>query len=432
MKIIKKRNLLFILLASSLSLVAQEKLQFSREQCEVIFLKENLQLIAEKLEISQAEAAVLQAKLWPNPTFTMDQVNLWATQSQTNGEVVSPPISGNFGKNLQFSFELEQLIQTAGKRKKLVELEKVSVEKSKHYFEDLLRNLKIEFRNQLTNLQHLQLSKKIYENQKNSIQKLTLAYQKQVEQGNTPKGEYVRLKALELEISKNMNNVDKEINEAQKELKSLMRLPSVNLLEITPEGYLKNTDVVEFITLNELINQGKELRPDYKLAELEQNYFDKLYRYERAQKTPDLTFKALYDRNGSTMLNFVGFGIAMDLPVFNRNQGNIKSAKIGIEQADIVKQQKDVSVENEIVSSYQNLLNAIQFYNQIEVDYENTLDELLTSYTKNFTNRNISLLEYLDFMNAYLENKKIILEAGKEVNERAEELNFSVGKDIIK
>ncbi len=431
MDIFKSGKLIFILLLISLSTHAQDTLKISREESEAIFLKQNLLLIAEKLNISQSEALVMQAKLWPNPNFTFDQVNFWATDAQTGGEEVIPPLGG-IRPNQQFSFEIEQLIITAGKRKKLVALEQLSVDISSQFFEDLLRNLKIEFRNQLTKLQYLQFSRSIYQNQINSIRQLTQAYQRQVEQGNVPQGEYIRLKALELEILKNINDLNRDVNEAQKELKMLMRLPAATQLEITVDGYLKDTEQFRQLNLNEIIEQAKMHRPDYKIAQLEESYFNKLYTYEKAQRVPDLMLKTAYDRGGNAMLDFVGFGVAIDLPVFNRNQGNIKYAQIGIEQSNILHLQAILSIENEIVLSAQNLSNAIAFLDEIEPDYEATLDRLLTSYTKNFTDRNISLLEYLDFLDAYLENKKIILEAGKDVNEKAEELNYSVGLDLIK
>ncbi|MBW6482978.1 MAG: TolC family protein [Vicingaceae bacterium] len=431
MNIIRSGKLILILLLFSLSTKAQDTLKLSREQAEAVFLKENLLLIAEKLNISQSEAMVMQAKLWPNPSFTFDQVNFWATDAQTGGQEVIPSLGG-IRPNQQFGFGIEQLILTAGKRKKLVALEQVSVEKSNQYFEDLLRNLKIEFRNQLTKLQYLQFSKSIYQNQLNSIKQLTQAYKKQVEQGNVPQGEYIRLKALELEIAKNINELNKEVNEAQKELKLLMRLPATSQLEITDEGYLKDTEQFKILALNDIIEQAKTHRPDYKIAQLEETYFNKLYAYEKAQRVPNLTLSSAYDRGGNAMLDFVGFGVAMDLPFFNRNQGNIKYALIGIEQSKILYEQKTLNIENEIVLSYQNLSNALFFLEGIEPDYETTLDSLLTSYTKNFTDRNISMLEYLDFLEAYLENKKIILEAGKDTNEKAEELNYSVGMDLIK
>jgi cobalt-zinc-cadmium efflux system outer membrane protein len=431
MNIIRSGKLILIFFIFSFSAKAQDTLKLNREQAEAVFLKENLLLIAEKLNISQSEAMVMQAKLWPNPSFTFDQVNFWATDAQTGGQEVIPSLGG-IRPNQQFGFGIEQLIQTAGKRKKLVALEQIAVEKSNQYFEDLLRNLKIEFRNQLTKLQYLQFSKNIYQNQLNSIKQLTQAYKKQVEQGNVPQGEYIRLKALELEIAKNINELNKEVNEAQKELKLLMRLPATTQLEITDEGYLKNTEQFRQLALNDIIEQAKTHRPDYKIAQLEEIYFNKLYAYEKAQRVSNLTLSSAYDRGGNAMLDFVGFGVTMDIPFFNRNQGNIKYAQIGIEQSKILYEQKTLSIENEIVFSFQNLSNAITFLEEIELDYETTLDGLLTSYTKNFTDRNISMLEYLDFLEAYLENKKIILEAGKDVNEKAEELNYSVGMDLIK
>jgi cobalt-zinc-cadmium efflux system outer membrane protein len=433
MNFIQWGKLIFFFLIFSISATAQDTLKLSRQQYEAIFLKENLLLIAEQLQISQAEALVLQAKLWPNPTLSIEDVNLWATQRQLNvfGDELQGFNGGSFGKNQQIAFSIEQLILTAGKRKKLIALEQVSVEKSKQYFENLLRNLKIEFRYNLTQLQHLQLSKGIYENQIISIKQLTRAYKNQVELGNTSKGEYIRLKALELEIAKNISGLNTEINEVQKELKMLMRLPYSTQLIINQEDNYNNPSALQQLTIDELINQSKESNPDYKLAQLEQSYFNKLYTYEKAERMPNLTLKGSYDRGGSFMYNFVGFGLSMDIPVFNRNQGNIRMAKIGMEHAKTLSQQMDLSLENEIAVAYQNLTNALEFFNQIGPDYENTLDQLLERYTKNFTNRNISLLEFLDFFEAYLENKNIILEAEKEVNEKAEELNYVVGKDIL-
>ncbi|NRT16842.1 cobalt-zinc-cadmium efflux system outer membrane protein [Flavobacterium sp. 28A] len=432
MTIIKYGSTLLILLLFSQFSSAQELLKISRSDSEALFLQANLSLIAEKLNISQAEAKVMQAKLWPNPNLTIDQVNLWATKAQTGGQEVIPALGKFLGSNQQAGFQIEQLIQTAGKRKKLMALEQVSVDKSKQYFEDLLRNLKVEFRNKLTQLQYLQLSKSIYEKQFGSIQLLAKAYKNQVTLGNYTKGEYIRIKALELEIAQEINALTEDLNDSQKELKLFMRLPVNTSIEITGEGYTKETSQIALLNLNDLIEKAKQNRPDYKLANLEQTYFDKLYRYEKAQRVPDVTFSGAYDRGGSAMLNFFGFGISADLPVFNRNQGNIAYAKIGKEQAKVQFEQMDLTVETEIELAFKNLNNAVAFYKQIEPDYEKTLDDLLDNYLKNFSSRRISLLEYLDFQDAYFENKKIILEAGKAINEKVEELNYKTGLDLIK
>lgn len=415
---INYKTLLFFLLSMPFLTLAQDTLRLSREQAETLFLKENLQLLAERLQISQAEAMVLQAKLWPNPGFSVEEVNLWGNE-------------GDSKNNQQLVASLEQVIQTAGKRKKLMALERVSVEKSKEYFEDLLRSLKLEFRNLLTELQYLQFSSEIYENQIHSVKKLTQSYQRQVEQGHIARGEYIRLKALELEITKDLNEIHKNINKSQKELKLLMRLPAAVQLKLTKEGYLKQVEQIEILSLVQLLEQAKENNPNYKLSALDKTYFDRLYKLEKANRVPDVALQVNYDRAGNFRRDFIGVGLEIELPVFDRNQGNIRSAELGKEKAQLIFQQKELSLENETAFAVQNLNSAIRFFNEIETDYETTLDTLLSSYTKNFTNRNISLLEYLDFLETYLENKKIILEAGKEVNERTEELNFTIGKDVI-
>jgi len=416
------------------SAISQDSLRLSREQAEAIFLKENLLLIAEKLNISQAEAKVMQAKLWPNPTLEIEEVNLWANSKQLNvfGEELQGFSGGEFGKNQQISLSIEQLVITAGKRKKLIALEQVSVDKSEQYFEDLLRNLKIEFRSQLTLLQYHQLRWEIYQNQLKSINQLTEAYKKQLEQGNVSQREYIRLKAVGLEIAQKINELNIEINQAQKELKLLMRIPATSYIEIEKDGYLKDVEQMKQIVLEDVIEQAKANRPDMKIAALEESYFNNLYKYEKAQRTPDLKLKGAYDRGGNFMYNFIGFGLAIDLPVFGRNQGNIKHAQIGIEQSRVLYQQVESNIENEIVLTYRNLINVVDFFERIEPGYEGTLDELLINYTKNFKERNMGMLEYLDFVDAYLENKEIILKAGRDVNESAEEFNYSVGMDLIK
>ncbi len=390
--------------------------------------------MAECLEVPKAEALVAQARLWPNPTLEIEEVNLWATQRQLSvfGEELQGFGGGDFGRNQQFGASIEQLILTAGKRKKLVAVEQVAADQAKEYLEDLLRNLKVEFRNNLTELQFLQFSKVVYEEQLNAIRNLARAFERQVELGNIPKGEYIRLRALELEFFRTINEINKEINAVQMELRLLMRLPAQTRVVLTDEGYQKDLERLRLLSLPALLDTSEVIRPDLKIARLDQKYFSHLHAYQRAQRTPNLTFKGAYDRGGNFMYNFVGFGVALDLPVFDRNQGNIQYAQIGMEQSRLRYEQTALHVENDIALAFENLSASVQFFESIEPGYEATLDELLRSYTKNFTERNISLIEFIDFLESYLENKNIILEAGKEVNQKAEELNFAVGIDVIK
>ena len=422
--------LLCTVLFFGLQLQAQETIQISREEAEAMFLQNNLQLMSEQLNIESQQAEVIQAKVWPNPQFTISEINLWATDRQTGGEIVSPPLWNSFGKNQQFSFELQQLVQTAGKRKKRVALEQLDVSKAEQYFEELLRGLKLELRRQLTELQYLQQTIKVHQNLIDNISILTNAYKNQVEQGNTAKAEYTRLKAQELEINKNMLELTRQSDEVQKELRMLLRIDPTFSITISDEELVKDAMLYEALVIDQIMDKAKENRPDYKLALLEEEYANRLLSYEKSKRVPDMTFGVSYDRNGSTMLDFVGVGLSFDLPIFDRHKGDIKKAQINIENARIRQESTRVAIENEIILAHKSLQQAIHFMEKIEPDYEDELDLLLANYTKSFSSKNLSMLEYFDFIDAYLENKKIILEAQKDFSHKVEELNYAIGADL--
>jgi cobalt-zinc-cadmium efflux system outer membrane protein len=168
------------------------------------------------------------------------------------------------------------------------------------------------------------------------------------------------------------------------------------------------------------------------LALLEKSYFEKSYSYEKSLRTPDITVNGRYDRNGSTMLNFVGFGASIDLPFFNKNQGNIRKAELGIQQAQTLSQQALHNVETEVAASYKSLLNAYTFQRNIDPMYLQRLDQSLQAHTRNFLSKNINMLEYLDFLEAYQQNQLAILDASRELNNAVEEVNYVSGTELIR
>jgi outer membrane protein, heavy metal efflux system len=414
--------------------VLTDTIQFSRNEAETMFLQQNVSLISENLNIDKAEAQVIQARLWPNPVFSIDEVNFWTTTSGTNNESYFgeelPPLIGDFGRSRHFAIQLEQLVQTAGKRKKMIAMEQVTVDMAETYYKDLLRNLKIEFRNSLTELQYLQFFASTFEGQIKSIQSLVSAYKNQLDQGNISKGEYIRLKALEFELLSEINELEKETNTIQKELKILMNLPSNSYLKIREEGFIQDTERMQNYNLIELQEMALQSRPDLNALQLEESFYAKSYAYERAQRTPDLNFSVGYDRGGNFLLDFIGFGLSFDFPMFDRNRGNIKYAQIGMEQSELLTNQKRNQVQLEVENAYRNFIATRNLYENIDQEYENDLELLLNSYTRNFRERNISMLEYMDFLDAYLENKKIILQTRKQLQKSYEEIQYITGKEL--
>ncbi len=400
----------------------------TRKQAEKIFLDKNIQLLAGKLNIQQAEARIAQARLWPNPRLTIDEVNLWATPAQLSmGEELPALFNNGFGKNQQISAQLEQTLITAGKRRKLIAIEQVGRDMAVAYFEELIRNLKIEFRNLLTELQYLQSYQEVFSRQIPEARKLLTAYERLAPTGNINRADVVRLKALVLELHDEYNELHKQTNAVQKELTVLLGLSPGSYIRMSNDDVVPEPEAYETSPLPELIHRALAGRPDLILAQLESKHAGNTLSYELAGRVPDVTVSAGYDRGGNFMYNFLGFGVGLDIPVFHRNQGNVKAARIATEKASLLEQDQSRRVEAEVIEAYQNLKASINLYKQIEHDYEAELDHLLSGYTRNFSERNVSMLEFLDFLEAFLENKKIILNAKRSLNRAIEELTYTIG-----
>jgi cobalt-zinc-cadmium efflux system outer membrane protein len=87
-----------------------------------------------------------------------------------------------------------------------------------------------------------------------------------------------------------------------------------------------------------------DLRTAHSLVQLSQSNFA----LQKALRTPDLLLGANYDKAGNYVRNYNALSVAIDLPFWNRNQGNIKAAKFQIETNKQLQSQAELQVRNEI------------------------------------------------------------------------------------
>lgn len=427
MKIIPQLFLLsFLLIFLPFDTFAQQEevKRYTPSQIETLFLEQNLQLIAEKMNISLADAEIAQAKLWDNPELSIGSVNFWGSDRQRKELEM-----GSFPKNVQFSVELNQIIRTARKRSKLVKQTEVTKEIAIEEFEEILRGLKAELRKLIGEAAYLQSYREVLSTQQKSLEQLIAAYKKQVAQGNIAKTELLRLQSGLLELEKEMNETEVDFNAQQKELKSLLNISPFIRIEIKPgEENMPDPDPMQLASLFEI---AFESRPDLKRSELQTHFYEKSLIYEKSQRIPDITLNVSYDRYGGIWKDFAGVGFSFDLPFLNRNQGNIKAAKIGLYQSRYLVHQQQNTVLHEITEAFTNYVQAYNFHQKIaDNELLTELDKMFELYTKNLLNKNISMLEYIDFMESYRSNKQTLLTARKNRYVSFSELQYATGSDI--
>ncbi|MDF2849423.1 MAG: hypothetical protein K0S31_108 [Sphingobacterium multivorum] len=421
----KLRITLFLLLGLSSKLFSQEAVEsrLRKSEIEQVFLAHNLSLMAQRFHIQQADAAVLQAKLWPNPTISISEVNLWKNSSSES----FPALIGHYGKYQQLAVELEQTIEMAGKRKKRVQLQLLEKENARLQFEELLRNLKYDLRSQCLELQILQEKEQLYSSQVDIFQTLAKSFQNQWKEGNVSEMDYLRIESESIAFGN-------KLNEIQQEKIAKMNAVASYLGDKGTALYISDTIGMPLFlpgTKQEWKMMALENRSDYKIIHNTWKKSNAQLEIEKAERTPDLKVSMNYDRGGNIMRDFIGLGVAMDLPLFNRNQGNIKVAQLELEKNKVEIAQFRIDIEREIEFLSARLSNLESSLKTMDTGFDRKLDVALERYVRNFQERRLTIVEFIDFINNYMENKESILERRAKYLQYKEELTYLIGKDIV-
>lgn len=423
----KNRNLRHIgflallLTVMHLPAFSQDTLRITLPEAEDIFIKRNLSLLAEKYNIGISEAQVIQAKLHINPNF------------QFTGDIYNPVQKKFFDVSNQtgeYIVGAQQLILLAGKRNKQIQLAQTNVTLAENRLFDLLRTLRFTLRSDFYQAFFLQSSINAYQTQILALDSLHNTYQKLLEKGVVTLKDAVRIQALLYSLRAEQTSLQNQFNDAEAEIQLLLQNNKtwfVPAAEVNPA----NIPPIANYQLQTLVDTAMANRYDLKIAQNNLLYDQQNYKLQKALAVPDLTVGASFDKRGSFVESASFFNLAMDLPFFNRNQGNIKAAKTSIDQSKVQLNQQTFVVENDVQKAYTKALNTDKMLSSIAPNFRTDFEELLRSITTNFQKRNISMLEFTDFYESYKQN---VLQLNQLQNDRMqaiENLNFAIGKTII-
>lgn len=390
------------------------------ERSRAAFLERNLSLIAERYNIDMAQAQVLQAKLFENPVISLEQ-NVY---NRLNGKYF------DFGKEGEAVVEIEQVIHLAGQRNKQVRLEKINKEIAEYQFEEVMRTLRQELNEKFVEVYFLSKSIAIYEKEVNSLQALLGGMKIQQEKGNISLMEISRLESMLFSLRKEKNERENDLLTTRGELNLLLNLPEDTQVQLSlDEEVLQQLDLsqLSFADLKAIINE----RPDQKIARSTVNASRANLKLQKSMAFPEFSVKGNYDRVGNFINDYFAIGVSLSVPIFNRNQGNIKAARFSIQQAGVQQEYAANRADMELFTAYTSLEKATQLYQSTNMDLERNFEKLITGVNENFTRKNISLLEFIDYYDSYKETCIQLYEIKKNVFLAMENLNTVVGQNVL-
>ena len=409
--------------ASSTSLFAQQKqdtLSLSLQQSEKIFTDSNLLLLAQHYNVDAQKALVEQAKVWQNPTLNTD-IGIAA-----DGKFVRYKKNADGSYNGQYYIQIQQLILTAKKRGKLIDLANTNTRLSELQLQDVLRNLRYQLHQDYYTIQQQLASLGIYNDQALQLNKLLNGMKAQLSAGNIARKDYVRIQALVISLQQDITELKKDMADSQNDLKTLLQLKDANVF-IKPSEPLSG-EVAMPDNLESLVNSALKSNPNYLLQQWQTTYQQQNLSYQKALQTPDITLGPNFDRNSNFAPNYVGLGVSLPLPVFNKNKGNIKSAQANIKQQETLTQNAETELRNNISNAYSKLLLSIELNNSSQKAFYQDYATIYNNMLQSYKDRQINLLEFLDFFNDYTDSQKKLLDQQLNLQLAKEELQYHVNR----
>lgn len=416
---------LLLILVSARSLQAQvtteqDSIQLTLRQADSLFVKNNLLLLAERFRIDASQAQVLQARLYDNPTVSLEL-------SAYNGDERRVLDVGKQGQKI---VSIQQLLYTAGKRNKRIALASEAAQLTQFELLDLVRGLRFDLRSRFYSIYFQQKTLTRFDQQLATLQTTVAAYEIQYNRNNVSLRELLRLKALLFQLNNDRTAIVFQLADDQRALRTLLSVDQpIRPLVIDEKLARYSLPVQSEDTLQQMALRN---RPDLKAAESLTKQAELNHTLQRALATPDLRVGGTYDQAGSYIQNYVGLSVSADIPVFNRNQGAIRAARSQIQYQSQLQRQKAIQVNNEVATSLQKVREVERRVQSIEQQFTDQFDQLNRGVITSFQKGNITLLEFVDLIESYNDSISQLNRLKADRVSAYEELNYLIGEDLFK
>lgn len=421
MVLFSKKIVLLGLLIWTASTVFCQTVELTLQEADSLFLARNIDLLAEKCNISMADAAITQAKLYHNPVISLEE-NVYNRLSHRYFD---------FGRESEQLVNVDQLISIAGQHSNVVKEARSGHDVAVARFEELLRNLRAELHQTFVKLYFAQRNMKIYQNEIVSLRTTLNQLIAQEKKGNISRIETARIQALLLSVRREQNEFLENVSSLQGRLRLLMAMPSS--IELTTVFNPDPSALPDVSACDRLLTDSLIQRSDVLMALHQTEQAKAALKVSKSQAWPEVHITGQYDRNAGYFPNYFAIGVSLSVPIFNHNQGHIRSAKARIIQCEQSYAGTLEKAQNEVIVAKENFLRSLSLEKSVSDNFDKeNIQNLFQSVNENYRKRNISLLEFVDFYKTYKEAMLEVSTVREKVYLTAEELNKAAGREIVK
>ncbi len=332
--------------AGSMAASAQQAPPLSRvdlEQAIQLAIKHNHALKAAENTIQQSEAEETTAALRPNPVFTYDDLYVPIfSPSQLNSSTLDNITEFDLG----FSYTFERGHKRQARMNAAKDATAVTRSQVKDNERSLTSNVAQQFIGILLAKANLQLANEDLASFQQTVDLSTSQYKA----GAISEGDLLKIKLQLLQFQMDASAARLALVQSLLSLRELLGFESV------PPEY----DVIGDLAYaplhgnqEDLQSLALKLRPDLLAAQLGVTASQSQYQLAKANRSRSLT--TTFDYTHVSDLNSAGFTVNIEIPIYDRNQGEIARTHYAITQANELQSAATETVMTDVANAYQGL-----------------------------------------------------------------------------
>jgi cobalt-zinc-cadmium efflux system outer membrane protein len=352
-------------------------------------LQHNHALLAAKTQVTQSKADEVTASLKPNPSFTWNGL-FWPffSPSQLNSDYIDNVTE--FDALFSYTFE------RGHKRKWRMRTAKDDTAVVQSQVRNSERALTFNVAQQFINILLAESSLSFAQQNLSSFQQTLKVSQERYKKGAISEGDLLKIKLQTLAFQKDVASSRLARQQALDSLRDLLGYESV------PRNY----DVIGKLTYNavqgnveDYQSKALSLRPDLQAASQAVVAARSRYRLAKANGKRDLTFTSGYSHVGYA--HTASFSINMDIPIFDRNQGEIARTHAAITQSEEDKDATRQAVMTDVATAYEAVKTGEGIVQLYQSGYLKESKESLDISRYAYQRGAASLLDFLDAERSY-------------------------------
>ena len=351
----------------------------------------NLGLLAERYNLTVAEARIITARLRPNPVLSIgaDYQDILGTGfTVANG--AGPP-EGNI--------RVDFLLERGGKRAQRVEVAENAREAARFQLLNTTRNLVLDVESAFVDVILAKENLALARQNMQAFQSIVDVNTIRVRDGDLAAVELVRTRVAALQFANGVRQAEARLRLAGNRVQALMGR-TVFAPDFDVEGALRRD--APPLDLTGFQAQALELRPDLLALRRDEARSLADVRLQLAQGKVDFTVGAQYHRQYDTAHgNSMGFFFSVPLPVFNRNQGEIERARREQQQIQARIRAAEADIRNEVRNAWLGFTTARDLLGAIERDMLQQARDVRDTTEYSYRRGEASFVELLDAQRAF-------------------------------